>query len=170
MGSRRPIVCSISILRKNDHSYSFPSHLTPEMEILWFPGITRLVISGTFSQSSDRRLKEGIEPLRNVLSKILNIQPVYYRWKHQRAVAHRRKRLESLQDIEKVFPELIGYDSQGFLVVEYSKLGAVLIEGIKEHNYKIQQQHNEIQELKEHNKELYKEIQELKSLFKQQQR
>ena len=52
------------------------------------------------------------------------------------------------QDVEKVLPELVNTDSEGFKSVDYTKLGPVLIEAIKEQQQQIDQLKKEIQMLK----------------------
>jgi hypothetical protein len=52
------------------------------------------------------------------------------------------------QDVEQVFPELVGTDSQGYRSVEYDKLVPVLIEAIKTLKAQVDAQQREIDKLK----------------------
>jgi hypothetical protein len=51
------------------------------------------------------------------------------------------------QDVEKSFPELVYTDKDGLKSVDYDKLGAILIEAVKEQQRTIDNQANEIQKL-----------------------
>lgn len=53
------------------------------------------------------------------------------------------------QEVEKVFPEIVNTNSEGYKSVEYGNLIAPLIEAIKELNTKVDTQAKEIQSLKE---------------------
>ena len=53
------------------------------------------------------------------------------------------------QEIQEVFPDLIGEDTEGMLTVNYQGLVPVLINAIKEQEDKINNQQAQIDELKE---------------------
>ena len=52
------------------------------------------------------------------------------------------------QDVEKVFPELVVTDSEGYKSVAYQNLVAVLIEAVKEQQKSINQLKKEVELLK----------------------
>ncbi len=52
------------------------------------------------------------------------------------------------QEVEKVFPELVRTDDNGYKAVSYEKLTVVLLEGIKEQQKQIESLQNQIGELK----------------------
>lgn len=52
------------------------------------------------------------------------------------------------QDVEKVFPELVITDDNGYKAVAYDKLSAVLLEGMKEQQAQINILKAEIEALK----------------------
>ncbi len=84
---------------------------------------------------SDERLKTDIKPLGKVLSKIMKLQGVRYRWNREDFVMPNRDIDIGMiaQDVEKEFPELIERSHhEGYLGIEYGKFTAVLVEGIKE--------------------------------------
>ena len=53
------------------------------------------------------------------------------------------------QELEKVYPELVDTDSQGFKSVQYSKLVAILIEGMKEQQQQINALQHKVKEIDE---------------------
>ena len=83
-------------------------------------------------EKSDSRLKKDIKPLTHALDSILQLQAKTYRWKEDTTFANKADIGLVAQDVEKVFPELVAEDEQGYKGIAYSKLTAVLIEAIKE--------------------------------------
>ena len=83
-------------------------------------------------EKSDGRLKKDIKPLSHALDSILQLQGKTYRWKEDTTFANKADIGLIAQDVEKVFPELVAEDEQGYKAIAYSKLTTVLIEAIKE--------------------------------------
>ena len=52
------------------------------------------------------------------------------------------------KDVEKFYPELVKTNNLGYKMVDYSKLSAVFLEGIKEQQIRIDTQQKEIDDLK----------------------
>lgn len=100
----------------------------------WRFGVTsagNATLTGTLTQSSDRRLKKEINPLTHSLSSIYNINGYHYKW----IEASRSQDLQTgliAQEIQKIFPELVQTDEKGFLSVNYIGLIPHLIEAVKE--------------------------------------
>ncbi len=88
--------------------------------------------SGNLTQNSDERLKKDIKPLTHALDAILQLQGKTYRWKEDTTFANKADIGLVAQEVEKVFPELVAENEQGYKGIAYSKLTAVLIEAIKE--------------------------------------
>lgn len=128
-----------------------------------------MTIAGTLTQNSDIRLKENIVPLKNVLSSIDRITPIYYTFKDTLSHPAGRQIGFSAQEIEKEFPELVAKDSQGYLSVEYANMTAVLLQAVKEQNVEIRKQNSELRsknaELEAKAVKQSKEIAELKKSF-----
>jgi hypothetical protein len=51
------------------------------------------------------------------------------------------------QDVEKVFPELVRTDNNGFKAVSYEKLSVILLEGMKEQQKQIESLNEKISRL-----------------------
>ena len=93
------------------------------------------------NETSDQRYKKNIFPIENALQKVMQLQGVNYYW---RAEEFREKNFVSTpqigliaQEVEKVIPQVVETDPNGYKAVEYSKLVALLIEAIKEQQKKI---------------------------------
>lgn len=114
-------------------------------------------ISGKFNsngiqESSDRRFKKDIQQLESALENVLKLEGVTYNWKTEefpeKNFSDRTEIGVIAQELEKVYPELVSTDSQGYKSVQYSHLVPVLIEAIKEQQLKITQLETSNGELK----------------------
>ena len=92
--------------------------------------------------SSDRRLKENIIPILNPMDKIKKIGGYTFNWND---ISKKPKHIEEIgviaQEVQQVLPQVVREKGDGFLGVDYEKIVALLIEGVK-------QQQEEIDELK----------------------
>lgn len=90
--------------------------------------ITGIVTAANFNSSSDINLKENIIKINGALDKVSNLNGVYFDWK-----ATKEKSIGVIaQEVEEIFPEIIGIDGNNNKTVGYGNLVAVLIEAIKE--------------------------------------
>ena len=91
-----------------------------------------VVVSGNLTVSSDMRLKDNIQPLGDTMVKILKLD----------AKSYTREGREEIgliaQDVQSVYPELVVQDGNGMLAVNYQALSAILINGIKDQEARIQ--------------------------------
>ncbi len=92
------------------------------------------VIAGTCS--SDARLKRNITPFANLLNKLTQLQPVTFHWRSEEFKERHFGTTLSFgliaQEVEKVLPELVTEDEQGYKAVNYSKLPLLTLQAIKE--------------------------------------
>lgn len=119
--------------------------------------------SGNITAYSDRRLKKDIVKLENAMDIINKLNG--YKYKH---IKDNRENIGVMaQEIEAVLPELITTSEEtGMKSVAYGNLTAVLIEGLKETNKKIDEKDEKIEKLTQELKELRKAMKgfnELKS-------
>jgi hypothetical protein len=108
----------------------------------------RLYANG-FSNTSDERLKENLEPITNAIEKIQQIQGYTFTWKDMPDIVSEpgKKELGFIaQEVELVYPELIessihevdpnedgsNPDSERYKVMDYPRITPLLLEGIKE--------------------------------------
>ena len=97
---------------------------------------------------SDIRYKTNIRPLSNSLSNVLALRGIYYDWnKEVFPEKHFDDRSQigfAAQDLEKIYPEMVHTDEEGFKTVDYSRLTPVLVEAIKEQQVMINTQDEKI--------------------------
>ncbi|MDK2849979.1 MAG: hypothetical protein PWR32_646 [Candidatus Woesearchaeota archaeon] len=118
-------------------------------------------------QSSDERLKNKIDNLTNVLNKISNLEAFRFKWKTKefpnKGLPNGTHLGVSAQQVQKVFPELINYDNEGYLAVDYAGLTVVNLAAIKEMKAEIERLQKEIAKIDE----LKKEVKMLKTQLDQ---
>jgi len=83
--------------------------------------------------SSDRRLKDNIQPILNPLQKINQIGGYSFDWNVEKQHIYKGKDYGVIaQEIEEILPELVDTRDNGYKAVKYDKLVSLLIEGIKD--------------------------------------
>ena len=107
--------------------------------------------TGTWTQASDERFKKNVKPIQNALDKIEKIKGVRYEFNSdefpEKHFAGGKQIGLIAQDVEKVLPELVKTDNEGYKSVEYQNMVAVLIEAIKEQQKIINMQNEKIVEI-----------------------
>jgi hypothetical protein len=119
---------------------------------------------------SDIRWKKDLKPLENTLEKISQLKPVYYYWKKDefpdKHFTDKRQIGLIAQDMQKVFPELVVEDKEGYLSVDYSRFTSVLLKAIQEQQQIIQEQQQQIHDQQKIIQELQAENAQTKSEVK----
>lgn len=121
-----------------------------------------ITATGTITQVSDQRYKKDITDVSPFLSKVLELRPVTYNWKKDEYPNMRFADKNQIgliaQEVEKVTPELVETDINGFKSVDYAKLSVLLLKAMQEQNA-------EIEQLKQNNQTLENQLkaQELKA-------
>ncbi len=115
-----------------------------------------------FNVTSDRRFKKNVKSIDNALVKTKQLNGYTYNWnklaQRQKGVTSDDEQIGVLaQELEKVFPQLVKTDEDGFKAVNYTALTAVLIEAIKDLS-------TEVESLKEENTELKAGLSKVASL------
>ena len=98
----------------------------------------------TYNTSSDARLKDVTGSARG-LDVINNLNPVAYNWK---ADNHADEGLIA-QEVEKLVPNAVNQDEDGYYSMDYSKLVTHLVKGMQEQQEQIESLKSEIKNLKE---------------------
>jgi hypothetical protein len=118
-----------------------------------------LCYTGTFGSCSDIRYKTSIRPLDSALDKVLGLRGVTYKW---RTTEFPDRNFPDgwqigliAQETQKVLPEVVSKDADGYLTIDYARLTAVLVEAVKT--------------LNEENNSLRKELAEIKETLTEQQ-
>ena len=149
-------------------------------------GATPICTASGCTSSSDERLKENIEPLKDSLQKILALEGVSYDWIDTEKYGGQHQIGFLAQQLEMFFPEVVYTDDKsGLKSVSYGHLVAPMVEAIKEHNAMIEdnqmmfktmqgrieaiesvneEQDREIASLKAENKELKSRVEKLEGL------
>ena len=105
---------------------------------------------------SDRRLKKNIVTLENSLKNLLQIDTVEFDWNEKLTDGKYKdfnglKKIHSVgliaQNVKNFYPTVVKTNQQGYYYIEYIKLNAVLVEGIKEQQVFIDDIENQIKEL-----------------------
>ena len=121
--------------------------------------------------TSDMRWKKDIQTLDNALEKVLEMRGVNYYWRSEEFVDkgfNNRKQIGVIaQEVEKIYPELIITDQEGYKSMDYMSLSAVLLEAIKEQQQIIESQNQKFAGQEIINQELKAEIEEIKTILNQ---
>ena len=158
-GGSTGIAVNTTLAPKYDNSYYLGKSGQQWREV-YAVTINATTLNGTLSESSDIRLKTNIKPLEKALDKVLTLNGITYEW---RTSEFPERHFDSkahigvvAQEVEKVLPELVNTDENGYKSVEYANLTPVLIEAIKEQQAIIDQQNKRIENLEKMLEELMK--------------
>lgn len=82
---------------------------------------------------SDERLKLNITPITTSLEKIILVNGVYFDWNEEKQSIYKGRDVGVIaQEIEKILPEIVHENSEGYKTVQYEKIIPLLIECIKD--------------------------------------
>jgi|GEM_PF-629267 len=139
------------------------------------------VQAATYLTSSDRKLKRDIEPLRNSLEKLMELEPkryLYHTDRYSKMALPEGNQIGFIaQDVQEVFPELVHdehfqdpaapptEDGIDYLAMNYVGLVPALVDGIQEQQRDILYLEDKVDQLEELNKVQRGELMELKSLL-----
>ncbi len=105
-------------------------------------------VLGTQAACSDVRWKKDFVKLENSLDKILQLSGYYYKFRPEefpdKNFSDTRQIGMKAQDVEKIFPELIFTDKDGYKYLDYSRLTPIFVEAIKEQQQIIIDQQNQL--------------------------
>ena|GEM_PF-1307207 len=95
-----------------------------------------VTVNGSLVESSDIRFKKQFRTIEQPLAKINALNGYYYHWKDRPDTTQQVGVIA--QEVEAVLPQLVTTDNDGFKAVEYTRLTALLIEGMKEQQKQIE--------------------------------
>jgi hypothetical protein len=88
--------------------------------------------------TSDKRLKDNIQPIQNALDKVNELGGYTFDWNEELQKARKGHDIGVIaQEVQSVLPEVVVERDNGYLGVDYQKLVPVLIEAIKELSEKV---------------------------------
>lgn len=100
------------------------------------------------SPISDERAKRNVRTITNAIDKVMALRGVEFDWKDHWSEKIDQKysaRVGLLaQEVKEVIPELVDITSDGYMMVHYSNLVAILIEAIKEQQGQIDDLKNQL--------------------------
>jgi hypothetical protein len=92
--------------------------------------------------SSDARLKTNVRPVGTSLDVVTALQPVWFNWRSSNPAGYANDNERNLgliaQDVERIFPELVTTDANGYRQVKYDQLPLLTIEAVKEQQEQIE--------------------------------
>lgn len=104
--------------------------------------------TGSIGGCSDIRYKKDITPITNALSNVMQLRGVNYFLKTkefpEKQFTNTRQIGIIAQEIEKIYPEVVLTDKDGYKSVDYSRLTPILLEAIKEQQKIIDNQQSAI--------------------------
>ena len=103
-----------------------------------------IVANGNVTAYSDRKLKANITKIENALDKICSIGGYTF----DMLGTGQRQTGVIAQELEKVLPEAVIKNDNGYLSVDYGRITGLLVEGIKDLKNEIYELKQEIEELK----------------------
>lgn len=106
---------------------------------------------GSWQTFSDRRLKNIAGPFRSGLNAVMRLQPLRYQYKPDNAVGI-NDNVEHIglaaQDVQKVIPEAVTANSNGYLMVNNDPIIWTMLNAIKEQQQEIQELKREVRRLR----------------------
>jgi len=103
---------------------------------------------------SDRRLKKDISEINDPLEGILSLNGVNFSWNTLKypdfGLSDDPQIGFIAQDLEKVYPQLVTIDENGYKMVDYEKLVPVLVEAIKQQQLMIIELQEKVMEIQQH--------------------
>jgi hypothetical protein len=108
---------------------------------------TGVTVTGDVNSTSDIRYKKNIETIDNALEKVQSLRGVTYNWDNDAFKEDDSTKKPNFteratgviaQDVEKVLPEAVRENEDGFKNVAYGNMVGLLIEAIKEQQQRIE--------------------------------
>jgi hypothetical protein len=89
---------------------------------------------GSWSDTSDARLKKNIQPLEHSLDRLLNLRGVTYEWLEPAKHGDLRGPQIGMiaQDVEPHFPQWVGEDNDGYKTLGFTGFEALTVEALRD--------------------------------------
>lgn len=113
-------------------------------------------VTGEYTWTSDRRLKETFEDLYFSWDQFMQLEPLTYHYKKDKSPTKYIGMVA--QDVEKIYPELITYrEKEDIYHMNYGGTGVIAIKAVQELK-------KEVESLKTENEQLKEQLKQYKSL------
>ncbi len=123
---------------------------TPD-QLLSVNGDASKVGGGSWQSFSDQRLKNIKAPFKTGLNAVMQLQPIRFQYRPDNAVGIKSDSEYvgfSAQEVQKVVPEAVNANSEGYLMVNNDPIIWTMLNAIKEQQKEITELKKEIQQLK----------------------
>ena len=110
---------------------------------LFFNPSTGLLTSTDYNSSSDKRLKKNIKTVSNAIETINALRGVTFEWKEGGI----KSAGLIAQEVEKVLPDSVSVDDNGFMGIRYNNLIGILVEAVKDQQIQINSLKQQIEKL-----------------------
>jgi len=120
-------------------------------QMLSVNGNASKVGGGSWQSFSDRRLKNIKSPFTTGLSAVMKLQPVRYEYKSKNALGLPNEGEHigfGAQDVQKVIPEAVSANSQGYLMINNDPIIWTMLNAIKEQQKEIEDLKREVRRLR----------------------
>ncbi len=114
------------------------------------------------NETSDIRLKKNILTIESPLNKVMEMRGVTYEWIDDTRQPGIQMGMIA-QEVEKIIPEVVDEDENGYKSIQYSVVVSLLVEAVKEQQQSINTYDAKLNELSKKIEELQKEIEKLKT-------
>lgn len=111
--------------------------------------------TGSWAQLSDIKLKEKVKPYKDGLAKVLQINPIKFRYKKESGLGSKKEHVGvSAQDLQEVAPYMVDKarlspdDKDQYLSMDNGAMTYMLINAVKELNAKVTKLEEELKKLK----------------------
>jgi len=100
--------------------------------------------------TSDERLKDNVKTISEPIYKLQQLRGVEYEWNDKQDIYQEGTKDSGIiaQDVEKVLPQLVKENSNGYLGVRHDRLVGLLVESIKDQQKQIDDLKREVEGLK----------------------
>ena len=100
---------------------------------LFFNPSTGLLTSTDYNSSSDKRLKKNIKTVENAVETIQSLRGVTFNW-----IEGSSKGIGLIaQEVEKIIPDVVTSDENGYMGIKYTNIIGILVEAIKDQQEQI---------------------------------
>ncbi len=131
--------------------------------------VGNICYTGGIGACSDARYKKNFNPIENALQNVLKMNGLTYNWRVEEFPDQKfttEKQIGFIaQDLEKIYPELVITDKNGYKSVDYAKLTPILVEAMKEQQKKIEGLELQVKNSSNQNENLKTELTNLKSQY-----
>ncbi len=162
----------LKIQNEGTNNHSWTLYTVNNGGELWiYSGVSnvgRFAVTGAYTVISDERLKTAIQPMSSTLNKVLELEPMTYRYTHQDANA--KNSLGFLaQSAAPLFPELVNLSSgdgnEANYTMDYAGFSVVAIKAIQEQQERISDLEAQVQAQQSENEALLLRLEKLERLL-----